>query len=272
MNRHERPIARGTPTLSRIIALVNQKGGVGKSTTTVNLGAALAVLGKKVLIVDLDPQGNTTTGFGINKQELKRDVYDMLLHHSGISDVLKQTEIEGLHIIPATINLAGAEIELVSALSRENRLKGVLGPIAGAYDFVLIDCPPSLGLLTINALTATEEIIIPVQAEYYALEGLSQLTSVVRRVQEVLNPKLQVTGVLVTMFDGRTKLAMEVLDELNAYFPRQMFKTQIPRNVRLSEAPSFGKPAILFDLKSRGSQAYLSLAREMLEAQSGVVA
>ncbi|MDQ2873233.1 MAG: AAA family ATPase [Candidatus Eremiobacteraeota bacterium] len=258
--------------MSRIIALVNQKGGVGKSTTTVNLGAALAVNGKKVLVVDLDPQGNTTTGLGVDKRELKRDIYDMLLHHSPIADVLRHTEIEGLHLIPSTINLAGAEIELVSALSRENRLKSVLDPIAGNYDFVLVDCPPSLGLLTINALTAAREVIIPVQAEYYALEGLSQLTNVVRRVQEVLNPKLFVSGVLVTMFDGRTKLAMEVLDELNAYFPRQMFKTQIPRNVRLSEAPSFGKPVILFDLKSRGSQAYLSLAREMLEAQSGVTA
>lgn len=225
-------------------------------------------------MVDLDPQGNTTTGLGINKGELRRDVYDMLMHHSPIDDVLHHTEIPHLDIIPATINLAGAEIELVSALSRENRLKGVLAPIAGNYDFVLIDCPPSLGLLTINALTATSEVIIPVQAEYYALEGLSQLTNVMRRVQDALNPQLHVSGVLVTMFDGRTKLAMEVLEELNAYFPRQMFKTQIPRNVRLSEAPSFGKPVILFDIKSRGAQAYMSLAKEMLEqqvpAQSGV--
>ncbi len=233
-----------------------------------NLGAALAVLGCRVLIVDLDPQGNTSTGLGINKSELKRDVYDLLMHHASIDEVLRSTEIENLHIIPATINLAGAEIELVSALSRENRLKGVISAIAANYDYVLIDCPPSLGLLTINALTAAEEVVIPVQAEYYALEGLSQLTNVVRRVQDALNPQLHVSGVLVTMFDGRTKLAMEVLDELSAYFPRQMFKTQIPRNVRLSEAPSFGKPVILFDVKSRGSQAYLALAREMLEAQA----
>jgi chromosome partitioning protein len=218
-----------------------------------------------VLVVDLDPQGNTSTGLGVNKADLKRDVYDLLLHHASIDEVLRRTEIDQLDIIPATINLAGAEIELVSALSRENRLKGVLGPIAQNYEFVLIDCPPSLGLLTINALTATREVIIPVQAEYYALEGLSQLTSVVRRVQDALNPHLHVSGVLVTMFDGRTKLAMEVLDELNAYFPRQMFKTQIPRNVRLSEAPSYGKPVILFDVKSRGAQAYLSLAKELLE-------
>jgi chromosome partitioning protein len=225
------------------------------------------VLGQNVLVVDLDPQGNTSTGLGINKSELKRDVYDLLMHHASIDEVLKPTEIDNLHIIPATINLAGAEIELVSALSRENRLKGVITAIADKYDFVLIDCPPSLGLLTINALTAAKEIVIPVQAEYYALEGLSQLTNVVRRVQDALNPQLHVSGVLVTMFDGRTKLAMEVLDELNAYFPRQMFKTQIPRNVRISEAPSFGKPVILFDMKSRGAQAYMSLAREMLEGQ-----
>ena len=230
-----------------------------------NLGAALAVLGKRVLVVDLDPQGNTTTGLGINKKEVKRDVYDLLMHHSPISDVLRTTEIESLHLIPATINLAGAEIELVSALSRENRLKDVLAPIASGYEFVLIDCPPSLGLLTINALTATREIVIPVQAEYYALEGLSQLTNVVRRVQDALNPQLHVSGVLVTMFDGRTKLAVEVLEELHAYFPRQMFKTQIPRNVRLSEAPSFGKPVILFDMKSRGAQAYMALAAELME-------
>ena len=233
-----------------------------------NLGAALAVLGKRVLVVDLDPQGNTTTGLGINKGDLRRDVYDILMHHSPIDDVRHKTEIPNLDLIPATINLAGAEIELVSALSRENRLKGVLAPIAPNYDFVLIDCPPSLGLLTINALTATIEVIIPVQAEYYALEGLSQLTNVMRRVQDALNPQLHVSGVLVTMFDGRTKLAMEVLEELNAYFPRQMFKTQIPRNVRLSEAPSFGKPVILFDVKSRGAQAYMSLAKEMLEQQA----
>ena len=237
-----------------------------------NLGAALAVLGKTVLVVDLDPQGNTTTGLGVNKAELKRDVYDLLMHHASIDEVLRTTEIETLHVIPATINLAGAEIELVSALSRESRLKGVIAAIADRYDFVLVDCPPSLGLLTINALTAVTEVLIPVQAEYYALEGLSQLTNVVRRIQDALNPALHISGVLVTMFDGRTKLAMEVLDELNAYFPRQIFKTQIPRNIRLSEAPSYGKPVILFDLKSRGAQAYLALAKELLGTATEAVA
>jgi chromosome partitioning protein len=251
--------------LSRIIALVNQKGGVGKSTTAVNLGAALAVAGQRVLVVDSDPQGNTTTGFGIDKGRLQRDIYDVLLQQTSIDDVVVNTEIEGLKLVPATINLAGAEIELVSALSRETRMRQAIAPVASRYDFVLIDCPPSLGLLTINALTAAEEIVIPVQAEYYALEGLSQLTAVVRRVRDALNPTLHVSGVLVTMFDGRTRLAMEVLDELERFFPKQMFRTQIPRNIRLSEAPSYGKPVILFDVKSRGAQAYLSLAKELTE-------
>ncbi len=253
--------------MSRIIALVNQKGGVGKSTTAVNLGAALAVNGHSVLVVDTDPQGNTTTGFGIDKSALSRDVYNVLMQEAIVDDVVVKTEIDNLALVPATINLAGAEIELVSGLSRETRLRQAIRPIAGRYDFVLIDCPPSLGLLTINALTAAEEIVIPVQAEYYALEGLSQLMAVVRRVREALNPELHVSGVLVTMFDGRTRLALEVLDELEKFFPQQMFKTQIPRNVRLSEAPSFGKPVILFDVKSRGAQAYLSLAKEMTESE-----
>ncbi|HTZ56251.1 MAG TPA: AAA family ATPase [Candidatus Acidoferrum sp.] len=252
--------------MSRIIALVNQKGGVGKSTTAVNLGAALAVEGRRVLVIDCDPQGNTTTGFGIEKHGLQRDVYNVLLQEASIDDVAVPTEIDTLTLVPATINLAGAEIELVSALSRETRLRQALLPVANRYDFVLIDCPPSLGLLTINALTAAEEALIPVQAEYYALEGLSQLTAVVRRVREALNPTLHISGVLVTMFDGRTRLAMEVLDELEKFFPQQMFKTQIPRNIRLSEAPSFGKPVILFDVKSRGAQAYMSLAKELLGA------
>jgi chromosome partitioning protein len=256
--------------LSRIIALVNQKGGVGKSTTAVNLGAALGIEGRRVLVVDCDPQGNTTTGFGIEKHGMQRDVYNVLMQEASIDDVMQRTEIETLTLVPATINLAGAEIELVSALSRETRLRQALLPVANRYDFVLIDCPPSLGLLTINALTAAEEAIIPVQAEYYALEGLSQLTAVVRRVREALNPTLHISGVLVTMFDGRTRLALEVLDELEKFFPQQMFKTQIPRNIRLSEAPSFGKPVILFDVKSRGAQAYMSLAKELLGAHASV--
>jgi chromosome partitioning protein len=251
--------------LSRIIALVNQKGGVGKSTTAVNLGAALAVQGRSVLVVDADPQGNTTTGLGIDKARLTHDLYHVLMQEVPFERVVTPTEIENLRLAPATINLAGADVELVPALSRETRLRQALAPEASRYDFVLLDTPPSLGLLTINALTAADECIIPVQTEFYALEGLAQLTGVIWRVRDALNPSLHVSGVLVTMFDGRTRLALEVIRELEKYFPQQIFKTQIPRNVRLSEAPSYGKPVILFDVKSRGAQAYLSLAREMLE-------
>ena len=250
----------------RTIAIVNQKGGVGKSTTAVNLGASIATLGSTVLLVDLDPQGNTTSGLGIDKTALEHDVYTVLLADVPAASSVLESEVPGLALIPATINLAGAEIELVSTISRETRLRRVLAPLAGHYDYVLIDCPPSLGLLTLNALTAADEVLIPVQAEYYALEGLSQLTAVVERVRDALNPALRLTGVLITMFDGRTKLATEVLDEVNAHFPSQVFRTQIPRNIRLSEAPSYGKPAILFDVRSRGAQAYLALARELLAA------
>jgi chromosome partitioning protein len=250
--------------MSRVIAIVNQKGGVGKSTTAVNLGASLATLGRKTLVVDLDPQGNTTTGLGINKRGLEYCVYSALLQDVALPQIITPTEIPNLWVVPATLNLAGAEIELVSTLSREMRLKTALDAVRDAYDFVLIDCPPSLGLLTINALTAADEVIVPVQAEFYALEGLSQLTAIIGRVHGALNPRLVISGVLITMFDGRTKLAGEVLDEVHRYFPRQVFKTQIPRNIRLSEAPSYGKPVIVFDVKSRGAQAYLALAREVL--------
>jgi chromosome partitioning protein len=251
--------------LSRVIALVNQKGGVGKSTTAVNLGAALALNGRRVLVVDTDPQGNATTGLGIDKSRLSHDIYHVMMHEIPLERIIVQTEVERLECAPATINLAGADVELVAALSRETRLRQALAPVLSRYDFVLLDSPPSLGLLTINALTAADDCIIPVQAEFYALEGLAQLTGVIRRVREALNPTLHVSGVLVTMFDGRTRLAVEVIRELERYFPQQIFKTQIPRNIRLSEAPSFGMPAILFDLKSRGAQAYLALGREMLE-------
>jgi chromosome partitioning protein len=249
----------------RVIAIVNQKGGVGKSTTAVNLGASLATLGRRVLIIDIDPQGNSTTGVGIDKQAVERDIYSVLLEGARVADTAQATGVPGLAIVPATLALAGAEIELVSTFSREGRLKSALAMVESAYDFVLIDCPPSLGLLTVNALTAAHEVIIPVQAEFYALEGLSQLTTIVRRIKEALNPDLTILGVLITMFDARQRLATEVLEEVSRYFPDRVFATQIPRNVRLSEAPSYGKPAVLFDVKSRGAQAYLSLAREVIK-------
>ena len=251
---------------SRAIAIVNQKGGVGKTTTTVNLGASLALLGKRVLIVDIDPQGNTTSGLGVEKASLEQDVYSVLLADVPAVEAIVPTGVPNLDLLPATLGLAGAEIELVSATARESRLQAALAPLTEAYEYVLIDCPPSLGLLTLNALTAADEVVIPVQAEYYALEGLSQLTQVVGRVRDALNPELRISGVLVTMFDGRTRLAMEVLEEVNKHFPSQVFRTQIPRNVRLSEAPSYGKPIALFDSKSRGAQAYFALARELAGA------
>jgi chromosome partitioning protein len=223
------------------------------------------MLGSRVLVIDSDPQGNTTTGLGIDKGRLAHDIYHALMQEVPLENVIVRTEIENLMLAPATINLAGADVELVAALSRETRLRQALAPVADAYDFVLIDSPPSLGLLTINALTAADDCLIPVQAEFYALEGLAQLTSVIWRVRDALNPTLHVSGVLVTMFDGRTRLALEVIRELEKFFPEQIFKTQIPRNVRISEAPSYGKPVLLFDLKSRGAQAYLAVAREMLE-------
>jgi chromosome partitioning protein len=264
-------VADNGQATARVIAIVNQKGGVGKSTTAVNLGASLALMGRRVLLVDIDPQGNTTTGVGIDKRTIEADSYAMLLDHAAVADVAQPTDVENLWIVPATLALAGAEIELVTTGAREHRLKEALAAAAGAYDYVLIDCPPSLGLLTVNALTAAQEIIIPVQAEYYALEGLSQLTTIVDRVREGLNPDLAILGVLITMFDGRTRLAVEVLDEVHRYFPERVFHTQIPRNIRLSEAPSYGKPAVLFDPKSRGAQAYIALARETI-AGIGTVA
>jgi len=246
-----------------VIAIVNQKGGVGKSTTTVNLGASLAVAGRHVLLVDIDPQGNTTSGLGIEKRDLEADIYAVLLADTTMVAAIRPTAVTGLDLVPATLNLAGAEIELVGAERRETRLKRALAEVRDAYDYILIDCPPSLGLLTLNALTAATEVLIPVQAEYYALEGLSQLTKVVGRIRDQFNPGLRISGVLVTLYDGRTRLATEVLDEVNAFFPSNVFRTQIPRNVRLSEAPSYGKPVILFDVKSRGAQAYIALAREV---------
>jgi len=265
----QRDAAAAPSRAGRAIAVVNQKGGVGKTTTAVNLGASLALAGQRVLVVDSDPQGNTTTGLGVDKADVERCTYTVIVEGAAIADAVRRTEIEGLDVLPATLALASAEIDLVPLEEREMRLKHALELVAASYDYILVDCPPSLGLLTVNALTAVAEVIIPVQAEYYALEGLSQLTTIVERIKQALNPKLAIMGVLVTMYDGRTKLAVEVLDEIHRFFPGRVFRTLIPRNIRLSEAPSFGKPVALFDPKSRGAKAYQELANEVLTAAKG---
>lgn len=248
----------------RTIAVANQKGGVGKTTTAVNLGAALAQAGRRVLVVDIDPQGNATTALGIDKKSVKRCIYDVLLKAAELDLVTLETTLPGLSIVPATLNLAGAEIELVSALSREQRLRSALRSSAVPYDDVIVDCPPSLGLLTLNALTAAERLIVPVQAEYLALEGLGQLTRVIDLVRAHLNETLRIMGVLVTMFDGRTNLATQVVAEVEDYFPGLVFKTRIPRTIRLSEAPSYGAPITIFDARGKGAAAYAALAHEVL--------
>ncbi|KMT62169.1 Sporulation initiation inhibitor protein soj [Paenilisteria newyorkensis] len=247
-----------------MIALANQKGGVGKTTTSVNLSSSLAFLGKKVLLVDIDPQGNASSGVGINKGEIEHCIYDVLVDDVALKDVIKPTAMEALKVVPATIQLAGAEVELVPAISREIRLKKAIDSVRDDYDYVIIDCPPSLGLLTLNALTASDTVLIPVQCEYYALEGLSQLLNTIRIVQKHLNEDLQIEGVLLTMLDARTNLGIQVIDEVKKYFQNKVFETIIPRNIRLSEAPSHGKPIILYDDKSRGSEVYVDLAKEVI--------
>ncbi|MFC9710506.1 ParA family protein [Paenibacillus sp. NPDC056933] len=250
--------------MSKIMAVANQKGGVGKTTTSVNLGAGLASLGKRVLLVDIDPQGNTTSGVGINKADVANCIYDVIINDVPPQEAIVETQIEGLHIIPATIQLAGAEIELVSTISREVRLKKSLAMVKKNYDYILIDCPPSLGMLTINSLTASDSVIIPIQCEYYALEGLSQLLNTVRLVQKHLNTSLQIEGVLLTMFDARTNLGIQVIEEVKKYFQQKVYQTIIPRNVRLSEAPSHGQSIITYDPRSRGAEVYLELAKEVI--------
>ena len=250
--------------LSRIIAVANQKGGVGKTTTSVNLSACLAHIGKKVLLIDTDPQGNATSGVGVNKGDVQKCIYDILIDDADVHEVIRKTKVENLDIIPATISLAGAEIELVSTISREVRMKHAIQEVKDRYDYIIIDCPPSLGLLTINALTASDSILIPVQCEYYALEGLSQLLSTIRLVQKHLNESLTIDGVLLTMFDARTNLGIQVIDEVKKYFQDKVYRTIIPRNVRLSEAPSHGEPIIIYDARSRGAEVYLELAKEVV--------
>jgi chromosome partitioning protein len=260
----EPPVGAMAPMeLPRVIAIANQKGGVGKTTTTVNLGAALAEIGFRVLVLDLDPQGNATTGLGLNPRDVEGSVYDVLLSDVTLDDIIEPTSLKNLFVAPATIDLAGAEIELVPVMSRELRLRRAIEVVRDDYDLVLIDCPPSLGLLTVNGLAASDDVIVPIQCEYYALEGLGQLLRNVGLVQANLNPTLDVRGIVLTMYDARTKLADQVVTEVRSYFGAKVYETIVPRTVRLSEAPSFGQPIIVFDSTSRGAKAYRDLAKEV---------
>ena len=249
----------------KVIAIANQKGGVGKTTTAVNLAACLAAKERRGLLIDSDPQGNATSGFGFDKREIKQCIYDVLIDDVPMQEVIKHTAYNGLDIVPATIQLAGAEIELVSLMNREGRLKNALERVKHNYDYVIIDCPPSLGLLTINGLTAASSVMIPIQCEFYALEGVTMLMNTIQLVQRNLNPALKLEGVLMTMYDSRTNLSQEVVDEVSKYFKTKMYETIIPRNVRLSEAPSHGQPVIDYDSKSKGAQVYTELADEVIE-------
>ena len=250
--------------MAHVVAIINQKGGVGKSTTAINLAACLGDLGKRVLVVDFDPQGNATSGFGVDKDSLESDVYDSLMNDVPLSEVVVPSPVEGVFVAPATIQLAGAEIELVSVMARESVLRYVLEPVRADYDYVFVDCPPSLGLLTVNALVAADSLLIPIQCEFYALEGLSKLLESMRMVKGRLNPSLSIFGVVMTMFDVRTTLSRQVVGEVRDYFGDQVFQTVIPRNVKLSEAPSHGLPINRYAPSSKGSQAYCELAEEVV--------
>ncbi len=257
-------VDNGGNSVVKVIALANQKGGVGKTTTAVNLAACLAAADRKVLLIDSDPQGNATSGLGIDKRDVKQSIYDVLVRDIPARDTILETAYANLSLLPATISLAGAEIELVNMMSRETRLKNALERVKYDYDYVLIDCPPSLGLLTINALTAAGSVLIPIQCEFYALEGVTMLMNTIQLVQRNLNPALKLEGVLMTMFDARTNLAEDVVTEVKKYFSAKMYETIIPRNVRLSEAPSHGEPIIVYDPRSRGAEVYTELAREVI--------
>lgn len=251
--------------MAYVISIVNQKGGVGKTTTAVNLSAFLAKKRKKVLMIDLDPQGNATSGFGFDKMELKNTVYDLLVNDEEITNVILPTQVKNVDMCPTNINLAGAEVELVSAISRETILKNAIDTVRDQYDYVIIDCAPSLGLLTINALAACDGVIVPIQGEYYALEGLTQLIDTINMIRKKLNPKIGITGVVITMHDSRTQLTKQVVEEVQKYFGDKVFKTFIPRNVRLAEAPSHGQTIDEYDAKSKGAIAYQALANEVLK-------
>ncbi len=253
--------------MGRIIAIANQKGGVGKTTTAINLAASLAALEKSVLIVDADPQANATSGIGIDTRQIRSTIYDCLIDGKEPGDALMSCEVENLSIIPSNIDLVGAEIEMLDRPEREKILKVVLNKIRDRYDYILIDCSPSLGLLTVNSLTAADSVIIPVQCEYFALEGLGKLLNTIKIIQSNLNPALEIEGFLLTMYDARLRLSNQVADEVNKHFQQMVFKTIIQRNIKLSEAPSFGQPAILYDADSRGTVNYLSLGRELIEKQ-----
>jgi len=252
----------------KIFAVANQKGGVGKTTTAINLSAALADMQRRVLVVDLDPQGNATTGLGIEPRHLEVSIYDVLMKEHPIEDCVEPTAVKNLFVTPATIDLAGADIELVSAFSRELKLKKAIQSILGDYDYIFIDCPPSLGLITINGLAAATDVLVPIQCEYYALEGLSQLLKSVELVQRNLNPELRVSAIVLTMYDSRTKLSEQVVEDVRKHFGDIVFRTVIPRTVRLSEAPSFGQPITVFDPSSRGSHAYKALAEEVVSRET----
>lgn len=251
--------------MSKIIAVINQKGGVGKTTTAVNLSAGIGMLGKKVLVVDADPQGNTTSGLGVNKREVKLSTYDLLTTGAHATDAINVTPFKNLSLIPSNINLAGAEVELISLSQRESQLKTALSLIRDDFDYIFIDCPPSLGLITINALTAADTFLVPIQCEYYAMEGLSQLITTVKRIKQGFNPELTLEGVVLTMFDGRLNLTQQVVAEIKKFFAKELYKTTIPRGVRLSEAPSYGKPIQYYDGRCRGTEAYNELAKEFLK-------
>lgn len=254
--------------MGKAIAIFNQKGGVGKTTTNINLAACLAIKGKNILVLDIDPQGNTTSGLGVSKTENEYSTYDLLTDNElDINDAIVHTETKGLDLIPGSVHLAGAEIELIQFDHRESRLKAALAPIKERYDYIFIDCPPSLGLLTINSLTAVDSVLIPIQCEYYALEGVSQLMSTIDLVKKTLNSDLEIEGVILSMFDGRTNLSIQVVEEVKKYFKEKVYTTVIPRNVRLAEAPSYGMPIVIYDPKSTGAEAYSEFADEFLRLE-----
>ena len=253
--------------MGKAIAIFNQKGGVGKTTTNVNLSASLARLGKKVLVIDNDPQGNSTSGLGLSKEDHSPTLYDALIDDIEVFECIVRTPFENLDVIPSNVQLAGAEIEMIELERREQRLKRIIDAVRDRYDYIFVDCPPSLGLLTINSLVAVDGVIIPIQCEYYALEGVSQLMNTYQLIKRGLNPQLEIEGVLLSMFDGRTNLSIQVVEEVKKYFKSKVYETMIPKNVRLAEAPSFGMPVVEYDEKSKGAQAYLDLAQEMIDKE-----